>query len=234
MNTLVVGDIHGCWAEFRELLDKAALGADDPIIAIGDIVDRGPDSPQVLAFFRENSQAVSVMGNHERKHIRSFNGELRPAVSQTITRAQIGEPDYPAAIEYMQTMPRFMDLPEALLVHGFYEPGIPVEAQRDVVLIGTLTGEIHLKKNYNLPWYELYDGPKPLIVGHHDYLSTGEPMVYQDRVFAIDTGCCKGGRLTGLLLPSFTIISVPSKRDYWAEVREAYRPIWDGTAVSAF
>lgn len=233
MQTLIIGDIHGCWDELAALLDQASIGADDRIIAVGDIVDRGPASPQVLEFFRENPQAVSVMGNHERKHIRSFNGELRPAVSQTITRAQLGEADYPAAIEYMQTMSGSMNLQEALLVHGFYEPGIPVEDQRDVVLIGTLTGEFHLKKNYNRPWYELYDGPKPLIVGHHDYLSTGEPMIYRDRVFAIDTGCCTGGRLTGLLLPAFKIISVPAARNYWAEVREAYRPIWDGTAVSA-
>mgnify|MGYP006212485299 CR=1 FL=1 len=48
MPSLVIGDIHGCYDELLALLDKAALGADDEIIAIGDMVDRGPKSAQVL------------------------------------------------------------------------------------------------------------------------------------------------------------------------------------------
>ena len=222
MQILVIGDIHGCWNEFQALLDQAGIGSDDRIIALGDIVDRGPASPRVLDFFRDNPQALSVMGNHERKHIRSFKGEVRAALSQSIAREQFGEAGYLEAVAYMQSMPLFVELPDALLVHGFYEPGIPVIHQRDVVIVGTLTGEFHLKKNYDRPWYELYDGSKPLIVGHHDYLCTGEPMIYQDRVYAIDTGCCTGGRLTGLLLPSFKIISVPAARNYWVEVREKH------------
>jgi len=45
---LIVGDIHGCYAELCALLDLAGLSSEDEIVAIGDIVDRGPESPQVL------------------------------------------------------------------------------------------------------------------------------------------------------------------------------------------
>ncbi|MBV6452010.1 MAG: Bis(5'-nucleosyl)-tetraphosphatase, symmetrical [Anaerolineales bacterium] len=54
MQTLVVGDIHGCFDEFQALLDKAGLTDDDSIVSVGDCVDRGPDTPVVLRFFQEN------------------------------------------------------------------------------------------------------------------------------------------------------------------------------------
>src|SRR5262249_29448313 len=66
----------------------------------------------------------------------------------------------------------------------------------------------------------LYDGPKPIIVGHRDYLHTGQPLIHRDRVFGIDTGCCRGGRLTGLLLPGFELLSVPARQNYWSETQE--------------
>lgn len=223
MKRLIIGDIHGCYTELQELLDKVGLSADDEIIAIGDIVDRGPDSPNVLNFFRTHPNARSLMGNHERKHVRSFRGETKPAFSQLITRRQFGEAYYPEAVAYMETFPRFLELPEAILVHGFFEPKVPLVEQRDAVIIGILKGEFYLKKHYERPWYELYDGDKPIIVGHHDYLSTGEPFIYGDRVFCIDTGCCHGRALTGLVLPDFLIVSVPSRKDYWTEIKGQYQ-----------
>ena len=58
MKRLLVGDIHGCLDEFSDLLDKAGLGAGDGIVAVGDIVDRGPDSGGVADFFRSNRNAM--------------------------------------------------------------------------------------------------------------------------------------------------------------------------------
>ncbi|MEZ4668247.1 MAG: metallophosphoesterase [Anaerolineae bacterium] len=230
MKTLVIGDPHGCYEELLDLLDKAGLGSDDQIISIGDLVDRGSDSAKVLDFFRTTPNATSIMGNHERKHVRWQRGEIEPAASQIITRAQIGETDYPAAVAYMDSLPRYLDLPDALLVHGFYEPGVLVEQQRENVIVGTLGGEGYLRERYSWPWYEHYDGEKPLIVGHRDY-SDGlkmQPVVYKDRVFMIDTRCVYGGSLTGLLLPDFKLISVPSRGDHWADMLREYADIVAG------
>ncbi|MBI4864540.1 MAG: metallophosphoesterase [Candidatus Riflebacteria bacterium] len=47
---LLIGDIHGCFRELQDLLDEAGLAESDEIIALGDIVDRGPDSVRVLDF----------------------------------------------------------------------------------------------------------------------------------------------------------------------------------------
>jgi serine/threonine protein phosphatase 1 len=82
MKTFVIGDIHGCFTELQELLDKAGIADDDRIIALGDIVDRGPYTPQVLEFFCNSTSRLSLMGNHERKHVRGARHEVRLALSQ--------------------------------------------------------------------------------------------------------------------------------------------------------
>jgi len=205
MKRLIIGDIHGCYAELQHLLDRAGLSAEDEIIALGDIVDRGPDSPRVLDFFQKQPRARSLMGNHERKHVRSFYGEISPARSQRITRLQLGEAAYPEAVKFMLSFSRGLELPEAILVHGFWEPGRSLAEQLDTVAVGTMSGEHHLRRSYPEPWYAGYDGEKPLIVGHHDYLQNGQPLVYQDQVFGLDTGCCTGGALTGLILAFMSV-----------------------------
>lgn len=222
MKQLVVGDIHGCYLEFQELLQSAGLSEADEIISVGDIVDRGPDSPGVLNFFRTTLNAYAVIGNHERKHVRAFRGEIKPALSQVIARQQIGEAEYPNACAFMDSLPRWIEIPEALILHGFFEPGIPVNQQREVVIVGTLTGEQYLNSKYDQPWYELYDGDKPLIVGHRNYTGTSQPLIYEDRVYGLDTRCYEGKALTGLLLPEFRIISVPARTDHWTTLRQQY------------
>jgi len=224
---LVVGDVHGCLVELRELIALAGLGTGDRVIALGDVVDRGPDSAGVLDLLRTSGNVVSLMGNHERKHVRSSRGEVPAVLSQQIVRKELGD-RYPAAVAFMETFAPWIELPEALLVHGFWEPGVPLRSQKPAVIIGTLSGEQYLAKHYRQPWYDLYDGDRPLIVGHHDYLHTGSPLIHKDRVYGLDTGCCYGGRLTGLLLPEWRIVSVPSRANYWADIRAR-----DGRSQSA-
>jgi predicted phosphodiesterase len=48
MKTLIVGDIHGCYLEFQELLARSGIAKSDEIIALGDIVDRGPETPLAM------------------------------------------------------------------------------------------------------------------------------------------------------------------------------------------
>ncbi|MBE0669153.1 MAG: metallophosphoesterase [Anaerolineales bacterium] len=221
MQTLVIGDIHGCYDELQALLDKAGLTEGDAIVSVGDCVDRGPETPAVLDFFQKTPNAFLIMGNHERKHVRAGRHEVKLAQSQKISKIQFGE-TYPDALAFMDTLPLYLDLPEALVVHGYFEPGLALSQQRSTVLCGTMGGDKHLRAAYDRPWYELYDGEKPLLVGHHNYSGTDQPFVYRDRVFGLDTDCVTGRALTGLLLPSFKVISVPSRTNYWAEIQQRY------------
>lgn len=229
MKTLIVGDIHGCWDELQALLDLAALGSDDRIISVGDLVDRGPQSPRVLRFFRDTPNASAIMGNHERKHIRADLGETNLAQSQRIAIMQFGD-EYPAALDYMRSLPVYLELPEADLVHGFFEPGVPLAQQRDTVMVGATSGASYLLERFDQPWYTLYDGDKPLVVGHRNYLGLTLPLLYPSgapRVYALDTSCVYGGALTGLLLPEFRPIRVLSRANYWADLQDEYAWLGD-------
>lgn len=227
---LVIGDIHGCWEELQELLQKVGPGATDRIVSVGDMVDRGPESRRVLEWFRTTPNAQALMGNHERKHIRSFEGSVKPALSQTIVREELGA-DYPAFVDLMRPLPLWMETPAALIVHAFFEPGIPLEQQRDNVLCGTLTGEMHLRRNYPRPWYELYEG-RPIVVGHHNHHRTSEPFVHRDLVYGVDTSVYRGLALTGIVLPEFRFVSVPARRDWWKEAKDRWRGVRPASPVT--
>jgi len=227
MHTLIIGDIHGCYDELQALLDAAAIGADDLILAVGDVVDRGPATGAVTDFFRSRRTAEVVMGNHERKHVRWAAGEVAPAPSQRIARRELGDAAHADAVAWMAGLPTFRKLPEVLVVHAMMEPGLPVEAQRENVIVGTLSGEAYLKQVYDRPWFELYDGELPVVVGHHDLTGRSEPYVRADQmVYGIDTRCCTGGKLTGLLLPEFRLVSVPAREDYWSQQQARHRDLW--------
>ena len=169
--TLIIGDIHGCYIELQALLDKAGLGAGDAVIGIGDIVDRGPETPQVVDFFRTTTNARTIMGNHERKHMRAARHEVKLSISQQISQVQFG-PAYPKALEWMSDLALTIELEQAILVHGYFEPGIPLEKQNPSVVCGTMSGDHILRQRYDRPWYELYDADKPVIVGHFNYTGT--------------------------------------------------------------
>src|SRR5271157_163672 len=133
MTTLVIGDIHGCYIELQTLLDKAELGDDDLILSVGDIVDRGPETPQVLDFFRTHSNAHARMGNHERKHVRAARGEIQLSLSQRISKFQLAD-RYSNEVEWMSALPLYSQMEEALIIHGFFEPNVPLTDQLPSVL----------------------------------------------------------------------------------------------------
>jgi serine/threonine protein phosphatase 1 len=210
---LIVGDIHGCYEELTDLLGCAGVGPADEVISVGDMIHRGPDSLRVLEFFRTRPGAVALQGNHERKHVRSAGRDPADLSDEPARfRRECGH-RYAEAVSAFAGLPKFLSLPEALVVHAAVEPGRPAHRQDERVLTGSLRGEEKLAREYRRPWWELYDGDRPVVVGHRDFRGDGRPFVYKDRVFGLDTGCARGGRLTGLLLPSFRLVSVKSRVD---------------------
>lgn len=217
--TLVIGDIHGCYDELQHLLDRVGPTTEDTIVHIGDLVDRGPHPSEVVAFFRDTPNAISLLGNRDDKHIMAAEGHLPYSGVRQVTRNQFANHDeYDAAVAYFRTLPTALNHPDALLVHGYYEPNRPLEAQRRDVLIGHRSGYEHLQAGGYDPFYVYHTGEKPLVFGHRPY-----PFLsYQGRAYAIDTRCVYGGTLTGLLLPDFVLVSVPARDDHWRTVRRRY------------
>ena len=73
MRTIIVGDVHGCLEELKELLDLVRLCEDDHLIFIGDLIDRGPQSAETVRFVSAlagRSSVQLIQGNHEEKFLR--------------------------------------------------------------------------------------------------------------------------------------------------------------------
>ncbi|MDO8805531.1 MAG: metallophosphoesterase [Elusimicrobiota bacterium] len=215
--TLIIGDAHGCLHEVRQLIKQASFERSGDVIFLGDLVDRGPDTPGLLEYFDfHRPRFRAVMGNHELKHINHFEKGAPLALSQKLVKRLMTKDEYTYAVWLMRSFCRYIDLGPALLVHGFFAPGVPLERQEDKTLLGVLSKERELEKKYQpRPWFEFYDGPKPLIVGHKVY-NGDAPLIWNQKVFGLDTGCVFGGRLTGLILPEWELVSVPAERNYWA------------------
>jgi serine/threonine protein phosphatase 1 len=216
MNTLIIGDIHGCHAELLDLLDRAAIGGDDLLVSVGDLVDRGPDPGPVLDLFRARAGSVVLCGNHERKHVR---GVL--SYSQQVTKLQLGD-GYADHVRWMSGLPYHWERDDVRVVHWGLFPGVPLADVPEDVRAGTTSGDARLRERFGeRPWYDFYDDDKPVAFGHA--VVGPEPLVVRDRVFGLDTGACHGMRLTGLLLPAMRLVSVPARADHWAHVRQAFQ-----------
>jgi serine/threonine protein phosphatase 1 len=210
MRTVVIGDIHGCYAELLELLAAVKLTEADLVISLGDIVDRGTDSVRVYDLLRSRPNTIVLMGNHERKHL---NGTL--SYGQEIVKLQFGD-RYDEFLNWVKDLPYYYETDTAIFVHAAVENGIPIAEQKAEVLCGCTAGEKYLSKQYrDSYWSDLYTGDKPVIFGHH--VVGDEPLIRDRLIYGIDTGACHGGYLTALILPEFEIVRVPAAKDYWRE-----------------
>jgi len=81
------------------------------------------------------------MGNHEYRHLLVSKGNTYPAFSQNVTRYQLGENRYGNALTFMEGLPTDLELPEAVLIHGYLEPRLSLDRQDPEVLVGNKLGE---------------------------------------------------------------------------------------------
>lgn len=86
MSTYVIGDIHGCYNELRYLIKKISFNYDtDKLIFVGDLVNRGPQSLEVLRFIKSlGRNAEVVLGNHDLYLIALAYGYLLPNKNDTL------------------------------------------------------------------------------------------------------------------------------------------------------
>ena len=216
--TIVVGDIHGCFDELQKLLSRIHFTDRDELISIGDLVDRGPNPKEVLSFFMNTPNARAIMGNHEDKHIRIFDGELDPSYSQEICKVQLGA-FYEEAIRYMRSLPLYLKRGNYWLVHAGLLPNLhPKDQPRNTLLRGRMPW---MKSSYDKSfggWWKHYTGATPVVYGHtvfHD-------VHIENNTFGLDTGVCHGQRLSAMILEDKTFVQVESSQDHWKKLREQY------------
>ena len=208
MRTIIFGDIHGCWSEWQALLDKIGPTSSDRLVSVGDLICKGPDSGKTLELARRMKNLTCVLGNHELRFLRYWNeeGERPKHLTDTDERTfrELGR-RYDDHMRYIASWPHYLDLPEALVVHGGLRPGVALGRQD----IEDLTGLRTVGKPPQ-PWFETYKGPKLAVFGHW---VVREP-IYSEHAIGLDTGCVYGGKLSAFILPERRVVQVKARRTY--------------------
>jgi protein phosphatase len=238
----IIGDVHGCADELQMLLVKLGYRiewSDDhqdravtvvppesrKAVFVGDLVDRGPNSPDVLRIVMSMTAArtaYAVQGNHDHKFQRWLAGRkvtIAHGLQQTINQLE-GQDR-----RLREALPKFLD---GLRSHVWLDGGRLAVAHaglkeemigrgsaavRAFALYGETSGETD---EFGLPvradWAASYRGPTTVVYGH-------TPVVRADWVnntLCIDTGCVFGGKLTALRWPEKELVDVPAN-NIWFE-----------------
>jgi Calcineurin-like phosphoesterase len=200
--TIIVGDVHGCVGELRRLLDLIAIGADDRVLFVGDLVARGPDSLGVLALYRE-VRGQAVLGNHEFEllaaHRARQGGARRPRVSALHygLLQRLDEADW----TLLEQLPLSLSVPEhgLSIVHAGVAPEQSLAAQDPWTLthIRSIDPQGRPSPRHDFePWAARYAGEPHLVFGHNSRLG----LQLAPNATGLDTGCVYGGALTALVL----------------------------------
>jgi polynucleotide kinase-phosphatase len=238
-----IGDVHGCLSELENLLGKLgydlrrddagrAIDAEHPegrkAIFLGDLVDRGPDTPGVLRLAMgmvRGGHALAVPGNHEDKLLRALRGKkvrTDHGLAESLVQLAAEEAAFRKDVE------RFCDgLVSHLVLDGgrlvVAHAGMPANYQgrasgrvRAFALYGDTSGETD---EYGLPvrypWAADYRGSATVLYGHTPTLEAE----WINNTMCLDTGCVFGGKLTALRYPEREVVSVPAEQVWYEPVK---------------
>jgi serine/threonine protein phosphatase 1 len=208
--TIVVGDIHGCYDELMELVEKVDLGKDDRVVSVGDLITKGPKSREVLELFMTDARFTTVIGNHDLALRRKWNGEeieLKAAQKETHKELRAEKEAYAS---FFNRLPFTIDLDTHLVVHAGLRPNVELYSQTtdDMVLIRTLGPD--RESDEGTPWYHVYYGEKIVLFGHWP---APEPRRGKQAI-GLDTGCVYGYNLTAYIIETDEFVTVKAKKAY--------------------
>lgn len=210
--TIIIGDIHGCFEELGELLSKLEFQVGrDRLISVGDLVNKGPRSVDVLRFFA-SSNSEAVLGNHELAFLEALASSTSLPSPWRKLREEMGdELDY--WLRWLRSLPLYIEEEGFLVVHAGLEPGRhPSESSANLLTrIRTWDGRGDcLYREGDPPWFDFYKGEKLVVHGHWARLG----LVQRHNTIGLDTGCVYGRSLSALVLPERQIESVQAKGIY--------------------
>lgn len=230
----LIGDVHGCLPELLSLLEGLGyvLGGETPtpppgrtLVFLGDLTDRGPDSPGVLRLVMgmvRAGTALCVQGNHDAKLLRALQGhavKVTHGLEVTLDQFTRQPPDFAETVKvFLAGLPSHLLLDSGRLVAA--HAGLPAHLQgRDSrrVWAFALYGDVDRSGSPalgSLPirrdWAAEYHGSALVAYGH----TPVQFPRWKNRTVNLDTGCVFGGQLSALRYPELRTMSVPARAVY--------------------
>lgn len=237
----LIGDVHGCFDELTGLLTIlgyriSRLGEGFEIyhpegrklVFLGDLVDRGPKTPQVLRLVMDavkSGDAFSVIGNHDAKLIRALKGNnVRMSHGLAESMRQLGEASEGfrnEVVNFLSQRPshHVFDGGRLVAVHAGLREDMHGRESGKVLsfsLYGETSGAIdELGLPVRQAWAESYRGRAMVVYGH---TPLSEPE-WLNNTLCLDTGCVFGGKLTALRYPEKELADVQALAQYFRPSR---------------
>lgn len=187
---IFIGDIHGCKEELLALMEKVRFNPEtDHLVAVGDVVNKGPDTPGVIDYLRTHN-ASSVRGNHEDtlllmannamgSHLLSHNGKGTHHVGTPLDKdpmTKLIRQLRPEQISWLRSLPIILkigpipNIGDVVVVHGGLVPGVPLNSQDPVSVMNMRTidlkthvpSKLHEHKG-GIPWFRLWNRYEKLL-----------------------------------------------------------------------
>ncbi|WP_017319437.1 metallophosphoesterase family protein [Mastigocladopsis repens] len=201
---IVIGDVHGHYEGLMTLMEAIAPTSDDQVYFLGDLIDRGPQSSQVVKFVKDSSYQC-LLGNHEQMLLNILtNAQVPTSMVQAwlysggqATLASYQQATIPHDhLEWFKALPTYLDLGDILLAHAGVDPSIPI-AEQTAEQLCWVRDKFHSMEKPYLP-------DKLIIVGHTITFTlpgvTPGKLAQGQGWLDIDTGAYhpRSGWLTGL------------------------------------
>jgi serine/threonine protein phosphatase 1 len=204
-----IGDIHGCYDRLKTLMEKIPIDCSrDTLVFIGDYIDRGPHSAEVVDYLIQLKNRVPELiflkGNHEDMLNKFMNGADRftyllnggqQTLDSYLTKSVQSEffPIPPDHMEFFKSLRLFYETEEFIFVHAGLRPRVALESQKTEDLLWIRNKFVSTK----------FDFGKRVIFGH---TPLKKPLVEPNKI-GIDTGAVYGNALTCVQLPDLVFFS---------------------------
>lgn len=237
----IIGDVHGCYDELVELLERlgyvadAGVGMRSPegrrVVFVGDLVDRGPGVVETLRLAMRlvaSGAGFCAPGNHDVKLLRALMGRhvwvahgLRNSLEQ-IDQLPGDEAEALAAAFQAFTLglPPYLVLDGGALVVA--HAGLPERFHgrvsgrvRSLALYGESTGDDEYGLPIRVDWAADYRGAAAVVYGH----TPQREAIWRNNTINCDTACVFGGKLTAVRWPEREVVSVPAREEYARRVK---------------
>ena len=205
-----VGDIHGCLDKLVSLMQTIDMDLrKDMLVFIGDYIDRGPQSKEVVEYLvnlsRQQSSVIFLKGNHELMLQQYLSGADRFSFlangGQATLDSYLKDGRHAKAnfipgthLDFFDSLRLCYETDQYIFVHAGLKPKTPLEEQDEQNMLWIRDEFI----------YSDFDFGKRVIFGHTPFR---EPLVLDNKI-GIDTGAVYGNRLTCVELPAVEFYSV--------------------------